>query len=208
MYRDTRWKWNFFEHRCAWKCQSIYRVAQLKRKSATNFFVTQKYTPMRVENMSTKRSEWLRQWMKRICWWKRVLLHWKNTMRYSMEEQVFMLTEYITTHLFVHIREASKNKFPDSGEPPDSTILRVFRNFLIPVVSSITQEHTFVPLEWPLIITASAIVLIMLLAYQRRRTQSLNLSLMTVQCFLKEIKCTCTIYCCFRNWNHQTIHAE
>ncbi len=23
VYRDTPWKWNFIEHSCAWKCQSI-----------------------------------------------------------------------------------------------------------------------------------------------------------------------------------------
>ncbi len=24
VYQDTRWKWNFFEHSCAWECQSMY----------------------------------------------------------------------------------------------------------------------------------------------------------------------------------------
>ncbi len=47
-----------------------------------------------------------------------------------MEERVFMLTKYITTHLFVRIREAFKNEFPDPLEPPDHTISQLFQKFL------------------------------------------------------------------------------
>ncbi len=47
-----------------------------------------------------------------------------------MEKRVFMLTEYITTRLFVRIREAFKNEFPDSREPPDSIISQWFWKFL------------------------------------------------------------------------------
>ncbi len=115
--------------------QNGKRVAQLKRKLATNFFVTQIYTHLHwtrtagVWRVSTQRSEQLWQWVQRICWWKRVLLHWKNT-RYSMEEWVFMLTKYISMHSFASVHEAFKNEFPESGEPPDSTISRMFQKFL------------------------------------------------------------------------------
>ncbi len=83
-----------------------------------------------VENMSTKRSEQLRQWVQRVRWWKRVLLRWKNTMRYSMKERVFMLTKYITTCLFVRVREAFKNKFLDSREPHNHNSSQLFQEFL------------------------------------------------------------------------------
>ncbi len=61
----------------------------------------------------------------------------KNTMIYSMEEErVFKLTEYITTHSFVRIREPLKNEFPDAEKPPNCTISLLFQKFFN--VSSIT----------------------------------------------------------------------
>ncbi len=39
VYRDTRWKWNFFEYNCTWECQSIYEpVCEFLFKIFLNFF--------------------------------------------------------------------------------------------------------------------------------------------------------------------------
>ncbi len=87
-----------------------------------------------------------------------------------MEERVFTLTEYITTCSFVHVCEAFKNEFPDSREPSYSTILRLFQKFFN---TDSVRDRTLIAFGQPSIVTASAIALMMLLAYQQEVVHSL-----------------------------------
>ncbi len=174
---NTREKYRYFSHQSCgvflYSTQSFFLNARciiqggkmqvrLKLLRYTNIHTrapNQRYRS--VENVSTKRSKWLQQWVKRACWWKQVLLRSKNTIRYSMEEQVFMLTHICS---FASARLLRMN-FRTVGNHQTALSRSSFKNFLILVVFSITQERAFVLLWWPLIITVSAIALVMLFAY-------------------------------------------
>ncbi len=106
-----------------------------------------------------------------------------------MEERVFMLIEYISMRSFVRIRKAFKNEFPDSGEPPGSTISRLFKKLLntgsvldhpreCVRTTRITTNHNHVNDS---VNDTPGLSM-------KRRAQSLNLSWMTVQRLLKELK--------------------
>ncbi len=100
-----------------------------------------------------------------------------------------MLIEYISTHSFVRVREAFKNGFPDSEEPPYCTILRFFQKF-VNTGSVLDHPRERIRTAWTTTnynrISDSiddAVHLSM-----RRCAQSLNLSQTTVQRLLKELK--------------------
>ncbi len=136
-----------------------------------------------------KEVQMLWQWVHLVGCWKHVLLHWKNTMRYSMEERVFVLTEYITLRSFVPICEAFKNEFPDSEEPPSSTIPWLFQK-LLNTGSVFDHPRARIHTAW---MTAnrnhiSDSVDDAPRLSTRRRAQSLNLSQVTIQHLLERIK--------------------